>query len=128
MAEYVPQQYHLVPGRLRLKIASVKGNEARARLAEARLREVNGVRDVCANKLTGSLIVRFDPVIVSVAQIFNALATNGLVDAGAVPTFPVAPASAQLVASGAPVADALFNKAVETLLERCALALIAAVV
>ncbi|MEX3789244.1 copper chaperone CopZ [Paraburkholderia youngii] len=127
MQEYIPLQYHLVPGRLRLKIASVKGNEARARFVETRLREVDGVRDVCANKLTGSLIVRFDPAIVSVAKIFDALATHGLVDAGGLPAFPLMSASAQPLTSGAPVADALFNKAVEALLERCALALIAAV-
>ena len=131
MAGHIPQQYHLVPGRLRLKIASLKGSETRARLAEARVRDLDGVREVCANKLTGSLIVRFDPAIASVASIFEALIECDLIGSvplPAVQTFPSASASTQPALAGATVADALVSKAVEALLERCALALIAAVI
>jgi hypothetical protein len=131
MAGYIPQQYHLVPGRLRLKIASLKGSETRARLAETRVRDVDGVREVCANKLTGSLIVRFDPAIASVARIFDTLIQCDLIGsapAPAVRTFPSASTSTQPALAGETVADALIGKAVEAILERCALALIAAVI
>lgn len=82
------------------------------------------MRDVCANKLTGSLIVRFDPALVSTARIFEALSENGLLDAA---TAPPVTALAQ-PQSGSPIADALVSKAVEAILERCALALIAVVI
>ncbi len=82
------------------------------------------MRNASANRLTGSLIVRFDPAIVTVAQLFDVLSTHGLLDARVVPT-KVAPAQ-PAVASGS-FADALASKAVEAILERCAVALIAAV-
>lgn len=124
MHRNVPQKYHLVPGRLRLKIACLKGDEARARLAETQLCQVDGVRNVCANKLTGSLIVRFDPAIVTVAHLFDVLSTHGLLDGR---PLPIEVASARSTISSGSFADVLASKAVEAILERCAVALIAAV-
>src|SRR5271166_2751206 len=52
---------HQTPGRLRLKIPSVKGDpEAMARIAESFARGP-GVQKVTANPLTGSVVVKYAP-------------------------------------------------------------------
>jgi hypothetical protein len=134
MAEYFTQQVHHVRGRLRLKVPAIKRNEARARFAEQQLSTLYGVRSACANELTGSLVVRFDPFITNVEPIFDALKAHGLLDARA--ALPVIPVVARHSAAVAPslsipsrsLADVIVNKTLETLLERCALALVAALI
>jgi Heavy metal associated domain 2 len=134
MTKYdVSPQVHYVPGRLRLKLASIKRNEARARCAEERLGELDGIRKACANPLTGSLVVRFDPCITSVDAIFDALKAQGLLDreggqAVAAGNRTRYAAAATPLISPESLADMLAKKAVESLLERCALALVAALI
>ena len=57
-----------VPGRLRLRVPSLAGQHALAALAE-RLATDSAVRDVRANGVTGSLLVRFDPAHLDTRQI-----------------------------------------------------------
>jgi Heavy metal associated domain 2 len=133
MTKYdVSPQVHHVPGRLRLKLASIKRNEARARCAEDQLGALDGIRNACANPLTGSLVVRFDPCVTSVDAIFDAIKAQGLLDREPVP--PVAAGSSTRYAAATPLlspewlADTVARKAFESLLERCALALVAALI
>jgi Heavy metal associated domain 2 len=51
---------HALPGRVRLRVAKVKGNPALARQAQGKLAKVPGIRQVEANPGTGSLLVHFD--------------------------------------------------------------------
>ncbi|HEV3104647.1 MAG TPA: hypothetical protein VGZ01_03035 [Trinickia sp.] len=124
--------YHLVPGRLRVKLARLKRNEAKARLAVRQLRTLDGVRDVSANTLTGSLVVRFDPAVTKVARMLDALTALGLMDGAAQPgeNHLVTYTRQAHVATPAPspLADVLVNKALEKLVERCAVALVAALI
>jgi hypothetical protein len=51
---------HALPGRVRLKVAKVKGNPALARRAEEKLAKVPGIRQVEAKSDTGSLLIHYD--------------------------------------------------------------------
>ncbi len=51
---------HALPGRVRLKVAKVKGNPALARQAQERLAKVPGIRQVEAKSGTGSLLIHYD--------------------------------------------------------------------
>ena len=58
-----------IPGRARLAVAGVRDDPRHgARLAE-RLRALRGVQSVQANRLTGSLLVRYDPDRLTLDQI-----------------------------------------------------------
>lgn len=51
---------HALPGRVRLKVAKIKGNPAMARKAEEKLAKVPGIRQVEAKPGTGSLLIHYD--------------------------------------------------------------------
>ena len=51
---------HAMPGRVRLKVARVKGNPALARQAQEKLAKVPGIRQVEAKAGTGSLLIHYD--------------------------------------------------------------------
>lgn len=54
------QVVHALPGRVRLRVAKVKGNPALARRAQARLAKVPGIRRVEAKPGTGGLLIHYD--------------------------------------------------------------------
>ncbi|MEX3959173.1 HMA2 domain-containing protein [Trinickia sp. EG282A] len=133
-SEYFADHVHHVPGRLRLKLSAIKRNDARARLAEQQLCVLDGVRSAIGNSLTGSLVVRFDPQFVSAERIFAELKACGLLEARAIP-YVTAPAATMPqiggIARAMPsrsLADALVDKTIEALVERCAIALVAALI
>src|SRR5438034_7506767 len=68
---------HMLDGRLRIKVADVKGSHTGAALVEAELRELQGVNRVTANPLTGSVLVLYDPAQVGVEEIMEALRAGG---------------------------------------------------
>ncbi len=68
---------HHIPGRLRIRSALVKRNEARAAAATAWLRSLPGVRSARANVLTGSLTVEYDPSQTQVEAILSSLRQAG---------------------------------------------------
>ncbi len=51
---------HALPGRVRLKVAKVKGNPALAHQAQKRLAQVPGIHRVEAKPGTGSLLIHYD--------------------------------------------------------------------
>ena len=51
---------HALPGRVRLKVAKVKGNPALARQAQEKLAKVPGIKQVEAKPGTGSLLIHYD--------------------------------------------------------------------
>jgi copper chaperone CopZ len=115
-----------VPGRLRVKLASIQWNEARAFTAERMLRKLDGIQSASANTLTGSVVVHFDPRVTHVAAILAALAANGF--GNAKPTDPPAGKRVNRDAFATRLADKFAEKALETLVERCSLALLAALI
>ena len=70
---------HHVPGRLRLRSASLKGDaHARAREETRRhLAAVRGVTSVTANPCTGSLVVKYDAALLPPSNIIDVLASHG---------------------------------------------------
>ena len=57
----VQEVVHALPGRIRLRIPSLRGNEAGMADYRARLVRLEGVRDVRTNPLLGTVLVAFDP-------------------------------------------------------------------
>jgi hypothetical protein len=55
------QCIHHIPGRLRVRVAGIKGDAQGASRLGCLLREVDGVTSVAANPLTGSVLVHYDP-------------------------------------------------------------------
>ena len=51
---------HHISGRLRTRYPQLKNNPARARAAEAAIRNIHGVISVEASTITGSLLIRYD--------------------------------------------------------------------
>ncbi|WP_354682364.1 HMA2 domain-containing protein [Cupriavidus necator] len=118
---------HHVPGRLRLKLPAMKRNDDTARRIERSVTALPGVRDACANTLTGSIVIRFYPRLTTGEQIVAALRADGYVTAGMT---LAAPARTSVATSerSASLADAIAKKAVDALVERCAVAVIAALI
>ena len=52
---------HTLDGRIRIKLAAVKGSPAVVRAVEAELRRRAGVVDVKANPTTGNVLILYDP-------------------------------------------------------------------
>jgi hypothetical protein len=51
---------HFLPGRVRLKVAAIKGNPGLAERLRAAFAQVPGVHDIEYNTLTGSVLIRYD--------------------------------------------------------------------
>jgi hypothetical protein len=64
---------HDVPGRLRVKIPLLKGNQSQADEIQRMLIGVGGVRNTSFNPLTGSLIVVYDPESLASEKILDLL-------------------------------------------------------
>jgi copper chaperone CopZ len=115
---------HHVPGRLRARCPGIKRNDAAARRVRRALAAVKGIWDVEVRTVTGSVLVRYDPSTVDVQVILRALEGCGL---GALPAAQADSGSRPRSGTAARVTEALVQKALETLLERSAMALLAAV-
>jgi hypothetical protein len=70
---------HHVPGRLRLRLAALKGDGAPAAHACALARAIPGAVDAHANGATGSLVIRYAPHRLAAAELWTALCESGLV-------------------------------------------------
>lgn len=51
---------HFLPGRVRLKVAAIKGDPGRAERMRAAFAQVPGVLGIDYNTLTGSVLIRYD--------------------------------------------------------------------
>jgi hypothetical protein len=51
---------HSLPGRVRFKFDAIKGNSRQAEEVQQRLSDVNGVRSVQTNPITGSVLVTYE--------------------------------------------------------------------
>lgn len=72
MLEYV----HFVPGRLRLKISELR-NQRTATEAEAYVATIPAVTSAVANRLTGSLIIKFENDEVTIGDLWRRLCARG---------------------------------------------------
>jgi copper chaperone CopZ len=73
-------QLHELPGRLRVKIPMLKRNETAAQKVQTFLEEVTGISSASANALTGSVVIKFDPRVISSREIVTILTQEGYID------------------------------------------------
>jgi hypothetical protein len=117
--------YHEVPGRLRFKTPVLKGNHLLGKEIEDHLLVVGGVQSVKTSTVTGSIIVNYDPKIVSSREITDFVAEKGYFDKNrALTSDQYLTHSFEKV--GQAVGKAVFGAMVEKAFEGSALSLIAA--
>jgi copper chaperone CopZ len=111
---------HHLPGRLRLRSAVLKGNALASEEARRHLAQIDGVTSAQANPSTGSVLLEYDPNVISPSNVSDVLATHG---------YALGPTEAETEA-GAGWADKLaraaWDWAINALAERLALAMISA--
>ena len=71
---------HNVPGRLRVKIPSIKHLNHEARKVESLFEFGQGIEKAQANSLTGSLTITYDPERLSADQLLAALREHGYLE------------------------------------------------
>lgn len=76
MTQYV----HTVPGRMRIRIPAIQHRSRKAEKVERELLQHEGVEDVRTNTLTGSVVVHYDPDLISSDEIINILRYDDFVD------------------------------------------------
>ena len=99
---------HHVPGRLRVKCDRLRREPAALAAAYRRLQGMTGVRTISANRLTGSLLVTYDPNLLSLPDLRQALRRCG---------FPMVPTRQRSGRATAAVVDDLAGAALQTLLQ-----------
>jgi hypothetical protein len=111
---------HHVPGRLRLRSAALKGNACASEQVRRHLAQIDGVTSARANPATGSVLLEYDPNVISPSNVGDVLATRG---------YALGTTEAETKA-GPGWADKLANAArdwaINALAERLALAMISA--
>lgn len=65
--------FHAIEGRLRVKVAHVKGSPSRARELENALRSLVAVQHVQANPATGNVLVLYDPRQIGQEEVLTAV-------------------------------------------------------
>ncbi len=119
MSHYI----HHVPGRLRVKSPTLKRNERHASQAKQYIDSVHGVLASEYNTVTGSLLIRYDTNLVGSETLLNSLRSLGHVH-----PHQAQPVPYQAPGLGQKLSDTVVNKLVETVIERSATALIAAII
>jgi hypothetical protein len=77
--------FHEVPGRLRIKIPSLRRNAQLAQDLQDLINDLSGIKTITVNTVTGSMIVHHDPEVVTSNAILNYLAREKYIDvAGAI--------------------------------------------
>jgi hypothetical protein len=120
MTSYV----HHVPGRLRVRIAALKKDTARGRQAKFFLDAIPGVLETEVSNVTGSVVIKYDARLVSSTGILDALRVQGYIQ----DTHPIRASQAVQNDGTQKIADVLMTRLIETVVERSAIALIAAVI
>lgn len=72
---------HTVPGRLRVKIPSIKHQDHAVRQVESLFEFWEGIERVRANAVTGSLTINYDPKRICVDQLLTVLREHGHLEA-----------------------------------------------
>jgi copper chaperone CopZ len=69
--------FHALNGRLRIKVAELKGLPVKALEVEGQLRKIDGINYVRANPTTGNVLVLYDPAKISQYEVLGALQRLG---------------------------------------------------
>ncbi|MGH7963688.1 MAG: HMA2 domain-containing protein [Candidatus Binatia bacterium] len=109
---------HALDGRLRIKVAEVKGSPVKALEVESRLHRVEGIDQVTANPITGNILIFYDSHRITQSEVIDALRDLGcLRDSGSARiAMRGAMAFSQTVSQELP--KALFRSTMEFALQR----------
>jgi copper chaperone CopZ len=118
---------HELPGRLRIKIPSLKRNPFQALRLQGVLDDISGVASVSSNLVTGSIVVKFDSAIVSSREIMDVLSREGCIDLGELIKGQQG-VDPSLSKAGAVASRALLGLAIETAFEGSPLTLLAVLI
>ena len=69
--------FHALNGRLRIKVAELKGLPMKALAVEGQLRNIDGINHVRANPTTGNVLVLYDPAKIGQYEVLGALQRLG---------------------------------------------------
>src|ERR671925_565862 len=69
--------FHALNGRLRIKVAELKGLPTKALEVEGQLRKIEGINHVRANPTTGNVLVLYDPAKIAQYEVLGALQRLG---------------------------------------------------
>jgi len=73
---------HDIPGRLRLRIPSLKKNPKKIRELKYLTEDLSGIKSISMNSTTGSVVFIYNPEIISSHSIVALLAREGIMDSG----------------------------------------------
>lgn len=108
---------HVLDGRIRIKLPSIKQAPRKALQLEQTLRNLDGVTSVKANPLTGNVLILFDTRTMSQEQIFAALKQHRYLQSDQ-PLSPVySPATSPCSTATSTFGDRLIQLVVETAVE-----------
>ena len=117
---------HHTPGRLRIKIPSIKRNPAQA-AAVAKLAQAHeGVQRCHANNVTGSLLISYDQAATDVNAVLQLLKDRGYVAGPIVVDEPARLLESLLLRAGEAIVKAMAMAVLEKLARRSATAVIGA--
>lgn len=116
---------HHVPGRLRVRSRHLRNNAPALRDLCDGLTAIAGIREAKGNALTGSVLVRYAPEAAPLDAVWERLHRNGIT-ASASPSLPGGPDG--LEEAVGKVATFAMKYAVEKLVERSAMAIVAAII
>lgn len=120
------QYVHHVPGRLRVKSHALKRNAGEAAAIRTALMAIDGVLSAEVNLLTGSLTVRYDPQRCAFGTIATYLEAIGQLRDRADPS--IAGPTTEVPAAVAVAGRMLLRSVLEKLVERSAVAMVAAII
>lgn len=116
---------HETPGRIRIKIPGLRGNQRVLGEVQEELMSLRGVCEVITNELTGSIVVMHDPNTVRSGDVIKMLDSLGHIDAKLVEPAAIYTDKA-LSKAGSVVGKALFGIAVDRVLAPKGLSFLAA--
>ena len=119
--------YHNVPGRLRVKIPTLKGRPARIKGVEDLLLNLDGAEIIKTNPLTGSVVINYDPDLLDAQQIIQILIDHQYFDEAHAITHDELVQSAAAKA-GFKIGKVIFGWAVSKTLEASGLSMLAAII
>ena len=127
MSHYI----HHVPGRLRIKTALLKRNDAQASAVRALLGTIPGVTTAEVSTITGSIVINYDRDTASSTAILDTLREHGYISNSATVSKDVAgdqTVTDTMAMAGQALGKALFGVLMEKALEHSAMALIGAII
>ena len=117
---------HHTPGRLRIKIPSIKRNPAEAAVAAELVESHEGVMRCNANNVTGSLLIQYDQTATDANTVLQLLKDRGYVEGSTAADQSVRQLESIVFRVGEAIVKAMAMAVIEKLARRSAMAVIGA--